>query len=183
MKNPALNLTFMPFDRLLPSWQELIFAWRNRPEVRSQLLNSAPLDFADYKAFLQSFRYRSDELGFLVLKNAVPCGVVRAGLRPDLDDGSFELGLMYADTSENLPALASGKLFEVLPSLGFKRYQAYFRRDNLQSFYYHVLRMGHPIVREDELYYYVGEELTPSLYARLKERLPALTQCRAQFFV
>ncbi len=179
----ALNLDFIAFYKLLPSWQELMLSWRNQKQVRLNFLNSEPLTLTEYRAFLSSFAKRSDDLGFLVLCNAKPCGVVRATLRSDLTDGSFECGLFYQDTSHNLPALAASCLLEFLPSLGFKRYQAYFRRENLQSYYFHVLRMGHPVVREDALYFYVQEDLTEQCFIRLHQRFAQLRDCDSHFWL
>ena len=183
MSVKPVSLDFISFGKLLPSWQELIFSWRNREDVRRNFLNTEPLSFDDYQIFLRSFAKRPDDLGFLVLRNALPCGVVRATLRPDLTDGSFECGLFYAHSEHHLPALAACCLLKFLPSLGFTRYQAYFRKDNLQSFYFHVLSMGHPLVREDDLYFYVQEELNHACFERLHSRFPALADCDAHFFL
>lgn len=110
---------------------DIIYSWRNHPEVRKMMFNSKPISLEEHRAFWGRLLDDKSALSFIILYGGEPVGVVRLERREEY----HEVDVFVAPSAQGkgVGSEALGLVVNAAKENGIKKLGARIRNENAAS--------------------------------------------------
>ncbi|MEM1318618.1 MAG: UDP-4-amino-4,6-dideoxy-N-acetyl-beta-L-altrosamine N-acetyltransferase [Bacteroidota bacterium] len=136
--SPNEELTFLSFTDLDREQSEMVWAWRNHPEIRRWMYNSQPIHLRDHLDYVRQLDRQSQKFYWLVYDEGQAIGVIDIVYKEEVPEWGFYLNpeLLNSGMGINLMYYALEFFFVTLK---LKKLCGYVKMKNINALLLHDL--------------------------------------------
>ena len=148
-------IKFVNFTHLGKSDLIRILEKRNSDEIRSKMVNRAPIPLESHLKFCEHLKKDNSKLYFAIYVDSVLAGVADFQ-NINYENHTYEPGIYFVNDNSIIRSHITVALLQV--RLHYRLYNPVIRvrKDNLQALIFNTMKMGAKVEREDDEFYYLS---------------------------